>query len=291
MIGDKRMRKRFVEFMSLVTGALCLSVLCGCPVSDDEGAKEADAMLKSLEVATIGGTKQTIQIRKDGGFAEVEFRATKLKMLFSSNKTSNALVIVLYESATGLSWREFRRGHYGNAADEQVGVSQFLKEYRFYLLSDRIVGFRTHFDDVVVLEYIERQPSLDEAVKSAIAGIKPNLKAYGSPFRDTKVINFRDILGHNFCFIKGSALWGHALPHLIDVDRRQSQWIISVEGPNEIKTPTGSVKDKAVLVLGDDYAVQEASINGDKVYPTGRKYKWRLNLDSNVQDSGITPGQ
>lgn len=227
-------------------------------------------MLESLEVATVGSAKQTIQIRKDGGFVQVELRTIKLKMLFSSKKSSNALVFVLYEPESGLFWREFQRGHYDTAADEQVGVSQFLKEYRFYLLYDKIIGFLSAGGDMFVLEYAGRQPSLDEAVRIAIAGIKPNLKPYGSPFQDTKIIYLRDIVGSDFCYEEMSAV-STKTPHLIDVDRQKPQWIINLEGPNENKALGDSVKDKAKVILSDDYTVQEAFVNGKKVFPGSRK--------------------
>lgn len=274
------MRKRFVDLMMKIAGPLLVGVQVASVPFPADGAERTQAMRKLPSVEIISGLdkKQEITLRKDGGFAQAELRAIKLKIL-SDNKdrSGEAMIFVVYEHGTGLYWWGFQWiiASYGRDLilrymDDHNIMSRFMDEHKFYLLRNRIMGFRVFWSRILISECGGRQPSSDEAVRSALASFKPKLDDYGVPIQ--KEVELRESLGIHFCHKGESALASlDDIPHITDANRRKSKWIITLEGPNEHAAPGGSVKDKAVLTLGEDYAVQEAEVNGKRVFPRDRR--------------------
>lgn len=195
--------------------------------------------------------KESLELQRGKDSVRFELHEMMAHFVYSATgKKGKAKVTVLFEPRSGLYWWTISQ------------KERFLKEYRPFLLKDRIVVFHFRDPKLFVEEQQGKAPTFDEAVKAVAVEIEKLLPKDAAGFINTgKEVNVTQILGIEFYLSNPpSARVRPAV--LMDINRADSRWQVFLKGPNG---------DKATIILSEAYEIERAILAGKQIFPSSEK--------------------
>lgn len=229
------------EFFSIVLVISSTTPLC---------AGETTFMPSSqVQMEETRHTNESLDLRRGKDLVRFELHEMMAHFVYSSTgKKGKAKVAVLYEPRSGLYWWTISQ------------KERFLKEYRPFLLHERIVAFRFRDPKLFVEEQQGKARTFDEAVKAISAAMGKLLPKDAAGFINTgKEVNLGSTLGADF-YLSKSALAKPAV--LVDINHNDSQWSVFLKGPNG---------DRATIILSEAYEIERAIVGGKQIFPSSEK--------------------
>lgn len=205
---------------------------------------------QSAEIKVLRQTfkQQPISIGIDaGGNAAANLNTIQLAVPTLRGEAITVDVAIVMTSAGGLFWWEAHRSVNPNS-------ETFLDTHKFYVLQEKMVGFSVKGTNIIVSEQSEHMKTIDDALKSVAPKIQSGADSADSLPQGTQTVALWDVLGRGY-FMSGSIF---TAPVINDVARKDSHWVLQLQNANN---------DKAIVILGSDYEVTSATINGKSVYP------------------------
>jgi len=198
-----------------------------------------------------GHPRESLDLRRGKDLVRFELHEMMAHFVYSATgKKGKAKVTILFEPRSGLYWWTISR------------KDRFLKEYRHFLLQDRIVVFHFWDPKLFVEEQQHKASTYDEAVKAVAAAIEKLLPKDAAGFINTgKEVNLTQILGDEFYLSNPpSAQVKPAM--LVDINRNDNQWLVFLKGPNG---------NKAIITLSEAYEIKNANVDGKQIFPSSGK--------------------
>jgi hypothetical protein len=219
----------------------------------DTSPLPADMPSTSPQISILRQTEKTesVSIGSDGG--TIQIRADAVQVDFpSGNKTITAQLLMAMAPSGGVLWWNYEPSTSNSSSDP----FQEFASYKLYATSTKLLAFQPRGSSIIISEGSARYSAFADALTGVLPTIQKNIGTTNSaPVLPTRSVDLWKVLGQGFFMSSASQMSAATISGIV---RKNSQWIISLQGQNN---------STASVTLASDYKMVSATLNGKAVYP------------------------